>query len=320
MFHRKAIQLTSLDCFAIARNDKMSEIKPIDSKESYNSKNDPDYIACLDKGFVRLVEVMGDDQAIVQAARVSYGKGTKNLRADKALIHYLMQHRHTTPFEMIEFKFHCRMPVFVARQWIRHRTANVNEVSGRYSIMEECFWEPSAEDLRQQSSTNRQGSTEKHLEGEAAEKIVKEFKEEQKKLYKQYESYLDAGVAREIARANLPLSLYTEWYWKIDLHNLLHFLHLRMDPHAQKEIRIFAEAMAVFVKKRCPIAWEAFEEHFLNAATLSQKERKIISEVIQKNNLWKEIESKRLEELKKEEATPARIERELADLKKRLFV
>lgn len=297
----------------------MVEINPVDPKEDYDLKKDPNCIPCLDKGFVRLVEVMGGDHSIVQAARVSYGKGTKSVRADKALIHYLMQHRHTTPFEMVEFKFHCRMPIFVARQWIRHRTANVNEVSGRYSIMEECFWEPSADDLRKQSGTNRQGSTGEHLEGEAAAKIIKEFQEEQKQLYQQYESYLGAGVAREIARANLPLSLYTEWYWKIDLHNLLHFLSLRLDPHAQKEIRVFAEAMATFVKKHCPIAWEAFEEHFLNAVTFSQTEGKILSEVIQKNNLWKEIETKRLEELKKEEATDARIQRELTDLKRRLI-
>ena len=281
--------------------------------------SDPNTIACLDKGFVRLVEVMGDDHSIVQAARVSYGKGTKSLRADRALIFYLMQHRHTTPFEMVEFKFHCKMPIFVARQWIRHRTANVNEISGRYSILEECFWEPSAQDLRQQSGTNRQGSTEKLIDEETAKKIVKEFAEGQKKTYKQYESYLQAGVAREIARINLPLSLYTEWYWKIDLHNLLHFLHLRLDAHAQKEIRVFAEAMAVFVKKYCPIAWEAFEEHFLNAATLSQTERKIVAAVLQQKDLWKEIEARRLEQLKKEEASEARIERELAGLKKRLL-
>ena len=221
---------------------------------------------------------------------------------------------------MVEFKFHCKMPVFVARQWIRHRTANVNEISARYSVMEDCFWEPRLKDLRQQSSTNRQGSTEAHLEGAIAEKIVKEISDEQKKLYKQYENYLAAGVAREIARANLPLSLYTEWYWKIDLHNLLHFLHLRLDAHAQKEIRVFAEAMATFVKKQCPIAWEAFEEHFLNATTLSQTERKIVANVIEQKDLWKTIESKRLEELKKEEASESRIERELSDLKKRLFL
>lgn len=297
----------------------MSEINPVDPKEGYDPKKDPNCIPCLDKGFVRLVEVMGGDHSIVQAARVSYGKGTKNVRADKALIHYLMQHRHTTPFEMVEFKFHCRMPIFVARQWIRHRTANVNEVSGRYSILEECFWEPTPEDLRKQATANRQGSTEEHLEGEVAKKIVEQFKEEQRRLYQHYEGYLKEGAAKEIARANLPLSLYTEWYWKIDLHNLLHFLHLRMDAHAQKEIRVFAEAMACFVKQHCPIAWKAFEEHTLNAVTFSQTEGKILSEVIQRNGLWKEIETKRLEELKKEEVSDARMQRELTDLKRRLF-
>ncbi|MBI4125106.1 MAG: FAD-dependent thymidylate synthase [Deltaproteobacteria bacterium] len=297
----------------------MAEIQPVNPKEDYDPKQDPNCIACLDKGFVRLVEVMGGDHSIVQAARVSYGKGTKSVRADRALIHYLMQNRHTTPFEMVEFKFHCRMPIFVARQWIRHRTANVNEVSGRYSILEESFWEPTPEELRRQSGTNRQGSTGEHLEGKTAEKIAKEFREEQKNLYQQYESYLGAGVAREIARTNLPLSLYTEWYWKIDLHNLLHFLSLRMDAHAQKEIRIFAEAMAVFVKKQCPIAWEAFEEHVLKASHLSGSERQILSEVIRDNDLWKKIESARVEQLKQEEATTTRIQRELDDLKLRLL-
>lgn len=297
----------------------MTEIQPVNPKEGRTPEQDLDCIACLDKGFVRLVEVMGGDHSIVQAARVSYGKGTKSVRADRALIHYLMQHRHTTPFEMVEFKFHCRMPIFVARQWIRHRTANVNEVSGRYSIMEESFWEPAPEDLRKQSGTNRQGSTGEHLEGDAAQKIVKEFSDQQKTLYRQYENCLEAGVAREIARTNLPLSLYTEWYWKIDLHNLLHFLSLRLAPHAQKEIRVYAEAMAAFVKKLCPIAWEAFEEHVLNAVTFSQTEAKIVSGVIHKNNLWKEIERRRTEQLKKEEASEARIQRELADLKKRLL-
>ena len=297
-----------------------SEIKPVDPKEGYNPDKDPDCIRCLDHGFVRLVDVMGSDASIVQAARVSYGKGTKNVRFDRALIHYLMQHRHTTPFEMVEFKFHCKMPIFVARQWIRHRTANVNEVSGRYSVMEEVFWQPIAEDLRKQSSTNRQGSTDEHLEGTAAEKIVQEFQEEQRKLYQQYESYLAAGVAREVARSNLPLSLYTEWYWKIDLHNLLHFLSLRMDAHAQLEIRVFAEAMGVFVKRHCPIAWESFEEHVMGGSHLSRGDVAILSAAIQANDLWKVIEAAKRKELAKEEATPARIERELADLKKKLKI
>ena len=295
-----------------------NEIQPIDAKEGYNIDKDSNCIRCLDHGFVRLVDVMGDDQAIVQSARVSYGAGTKNVRADRGLIHYLMQHRHTTPFEMVEFKFHCKMPVFVARQWIRHRTANVNEVSGRYSVMEETFWAPTLEDLRKQSATNRQGSTGQHLEGATAENIVREFSTEQKRLYKQYETYLAAGVAREIARANLPLSLYTEWYWKIDLHNLLHFLSLRMDTHAQKEIRVFAEAMATFVKKSCPIAWESFEEHVLGSAQFSRQEMEAVSAVLQKQNVWEALSSARRKTLEAEEATPVRIERELAELKRKL--
>lgn len=296
-----------------------TEIQPIDPKEGYRPENDPNCITCLNYGFVRLVEVMGSDHSVVQAARVSYGKGTKSLRADRALIHYLLQHKHTTPFEMIEFKFHCRMPIFVARQWIRHRTANVNEVSGRYSIMEEMFWEPTPEDIRKQSFTNRQGSTNEAVTPATAEKICKEFIAEQKKLYQQYEGYLKEGMAREVARANLPLSLYTEWYWKIDLHNLLHFLQLRMDAHAQQEIRVFACAMAEFVKRHCPIVWEAFEEHQLHAAQFSASERKLLAELIEKNGLWKEIEQKRTAQLKADEATDKKIERELENLRNRLL-
>jgi len=294
------------------------ELSPVDPKEGYNPDTDPNCIRCLDHGFVRFIESMGTDASIVQAARVSYGKGTKSVRADRALIHYLMQHRHTTPFEMVEFKFHCKMPVFVARQWIRHRTANVNEVSGRYSVMEETFWEPTAEDLRKQSSTNRQGSAEEHLTGEAAEKIAQEFQEEQKRLYGQYEKYMEAGVAREIARANLPFSLYTEWYWKIDLHNLLHFLSLRLDTHAQKEIRVYAEAMASFVKKECPLAWEAFEEHVLFGAHLSRQEKIAISTILKSRRLVEEVADLRKKELEKEGASPARIEREIESFRKKL--
>lgn len=296
------------------------EIKPVDPKEGYDPKTDPNCTVCLDHGFVRLIEVMGDDSSIVQAARVSYGKGTKSVRADRSLIFYLMQHRHTTPFEMVEFKFHCKMPIFVARQWIRHRTANVNEMSGRYSIMEEVFWAPTLEDLRKQSTTNRQGSLEEEtVPIPEAKEIQKSFQEDQHRLYEEYEHYLSVGVAREVARANLPLSIYTEWYWKIDLHNLLHFLHLRLDAHAQKEIRIFAEAMAQFVRKACPIAWEAFEEHALHATSLSRSESLLVSQIAQEKELWPEIEALRLEQLKKEEASEARIERELSDLRRRLL-
>lgn len=303
-----------------ARSSTMSEFKPVDTKENYNPKDDPHFIPCLDHGFVRLVEVMGDDASIVQSARVSYGKGTKSLRADRALIFYLMQHQHTTPFEMVEFKFHTKMPIFVARQWIRHRTANINEVSGRYSIMEDVFWVPTLEDLRKQSTTNRQGSVDGDVISEPeAREIQKTFAEDQRRIYDEYQHYLNVGVAREVARANLPLSIYTEWYWKIDLHNLLHFLQLRLDAHAQKEIRVYAEAMGHFVKQQCPIAWEAFEEHALKATKLSHSEAELVAKTLEENNLWPELESARIEQLKKEEASPARIERELSDLKNRLI-
>lgn len=280
---------------------------------------DPNCIRCLDQGFVRLIDVMGDDASIVQAARVSYGAGTKSVRADRALVFYLMQHRHTTPFEMVEFKFHCKMPIFVARQWIRHRTANVNEISGRYSVIEDVFWTPSLEDFRTQSQTNRQGDQDAPpISEERAKELQKTFSAEQQATYKNYEHYLAEGVAREVARANLPLSTYTEWYWKIDLHNLLHFLHLRLDAHAQKEIRVYAEAMAHFVKQKCPIAWEAFEEHFLRAAIFSKTEAQLIFEVIAEKNLWPEIETRRLAQLKEEGASEARVQRELGDLKRRV--
>lgn len=302
----------------------MSEIEKNESQEKEDdektSENDHNCIRVLDQGFVRLVDVMGNDSSIVQSARVSYGKGTKSVRADQALIFYLMQHKHTTPFEMVEFKFHCRMPIYVARQWIRHRTANVNEISGRYSVMEDRFWVPKPEDFRTQAETNRQGEQDASpLPRAIAEKLLETFKKEQRLLYQNYESYLAAGVAREIARTNLPLSLYTEWYWKIDLHNLLHFLHLRLDAHAQKEIRVFAEAMAHFVKQNNPIAWGAFEEHGLHASHLSCKERNLIAGVIEEKGLWEEIKKRRVAQLKEEGASPVRLEREISDLKRRLI-
>lgn len=224
-------------------------------------------VQVLDKGFVRLIEVMGDDAGIVQAARVSYGKGTKSVSEDEGLIRYLMRHQHTTPFEMVEFKFHCRMPIFVARQWIRHRTANVNEVSARYSAMPDMFYEPEAELCTTQSAQNKQGGTGVQVENSA--EIAATFVDTQKQAYGQYQHYLESGMRRELARVNLPVSLYTEWYWKIDLHNLLHFLHLRMDSHAQYEIRVFAEAMASLVKPHVPLAWKAFEDYRVNSMKLS---------------------------------------------------
>ncbi len=235
-------------------------------------------VRVLDKGFVRLVDVMGDDSSIVQAARVSYGQGTKTVNEDEGLIRYLMRHRHTTPFEMVEFKFHCRMPIFVARQWIRHRTANVNEMSARYSEMPDLFYEPSAELCTTQSAQNRQGGTGEQVENAA--EVAAAFKRTQREIYGEYEGFLAKQMRRELARVNLPVSLYTEWYWKIDLHNLLHFLSLRLDPHAQYEIRVFAEAMAQMVKERVPMAWRAFDDYVLQGMRLTRGEIEVVKQLL----------------------------------------
>ncbi len=237
---------------------------------------------CLDKGFVRLVDYMGDDDAIVQAARVSYGKGTKTINMDRELIRYLMRHRHTSPFEMVEFKFHAKMPLFVARQWIRHRTANVNEYSGRYSEMKDEFYIPALDQVRPQSSDNKQGRSEFAFPEEEAAEICNTFEETQDLLFSQYNDLLSKNLARELARINLPLSTYTEWYWKIDLHNLLHFLALRLDAHAQYEIRVYAEKIAELIKPVVPMVWEAFEDYRLQGAELSRQELQIIKLLINK--------------------------------------
>ncbi|MBV6458030.1 MAG: Thymidylate synthase ThyX [Fimbriimonadaceae bacterium] len=229
-------------------------------------------IPVLDKGFVRLVDYLGGDQRIVQAARVSYGSGTKSVRQDRGLIHYLMKHEHTSPFEQVVLTFHTKMPIFVARQWVRHRTARLNEISGRYSIMRDEFYVPEADQLRIQSTDNKQARGEEALAPAEAERIRAEMVEDQSHLYRHYEGMLETGLAREIARANLPLSLYTEWYWQCDLHNLLRFLRLRLDAHAQYEIRVYAEAMATCVRAVAPIAFEAFEEHVMGAVTFSRAE------------------------------------------------
>lgn len=229
-------------------------------------------IACLDKGFVRLVDVMGDDAAIVQAARVSYGSGTKKVHEDRGLIRYLLRHLHTTPFEMVEFKFHIKLPIFVARQWIRHRTANVNEYSGRYSEMKDEFYVPALDQVRAQSSSNKQGRADEAFPMEQAKAIAESMSATQDRLYAEYQDLLEKDLAREIARINLPVSNYTEWYWKIDLHNLFHFLKLRIDPHAQYEIRVFAQAMADIVKEAVPIAYEAFEDYILKSQRFSRLE------------------------------------------------
>ncbi|MEE8437693.1 MAG: FAD-dependent thymidylate synthase [Candidatus Neomarinimicrobiota bacterium] len=233
-------------------------------------------IKCLDKGFVRLVDAMGGDDAIVQAARVSYGKGTQKVNQDRGLIRYLMRHRHTTPFEMVEFKFHCKMPIFVARQWVRHRTANINEYSLRYSAARDDFYMPDPEFIKYQSTLNKQGR-EGQVPEELKQKVLTYFKEISERSYELYQEMNAAGIARELARGILPVNIYTEWYWKNDLHNLLHFINLRASSHAQYEIRVYAEAMAEFVKKTAPIAWEAYEDYVIKGLRFSGLEKEALA-------------------------------------------
>jgi thymidylate synthase (FAD) len=229
-------------------------------------------IPVLDHGFIRVVDYMGDDAAIVQAARVSYGAGTKTARDDAGLIRYLMRHWHSTPFEMCELKLHVKLPVFVARQWIRHRTANVNEYSARYSILDREFYIPAPEHLAAQSKANNQGRGET-LAGDEAARVLAILRDDAGTAYDHYEAMLSTegqqGLARELARMNLPMNVYTQWYWKIDLHNLFHFLRLRADPHAQYEIRAYAEALCTVVRDWVPAAFAAFEDYRLNAVTFS---------------------------------------------------
>jgi len=254
-----------------------------------------------DHGLVALVDVMPRlapagktaDYAIVQAARVSYGEGTKQVNEDRGLIRYLARHRHTTPFEMVEFKFHHVMPIFVARQWIRHRTANVNEYSARYSVVRDRFYHPTAENVRKQSAANRQGGDEP-MDPVTAREFL-DYLDEIERGYARYEQFLQKGVAREIARIALPASVYTEWYWKIDLHNLFHFLSLRMDEHAQQEIRDYANAMFELIRPIVPIAAEAFLDYNLGALHLSRLEAEALrtgqplkSENKRENAEWEE--------------------------------
>jgi thymidylate synthase (FAD) len=237
-------------------------------------------IPVLDKGFVRLVDYMGGDQRIVQSARVSYGAGTKTVRQDQGLINYLMKNWHTSPFEQVQLTFHTKMPIFVARQWVRHRTARLNEISGRYSVMKDEFYVPEGENIRPQSTNNKQGRSDERFSSEEEADVIKLFQEEQSSIYANYEKLLEKGVARELARNNLPLSLYTEWYWQIDLNNLFHFLRLRLDAHAQFEIRAYAEAMAVCAKAVAPMAYQAFEEHILGSVTFSRAESVALSQLL----------------------------------------
>ena len=224
----------------------------------------------LDHGFVRVVDYMGGDASIVQAARVSYGKGTKKLREDTGLINYLMRNKHTTPFEMCEIKFHIKLPIFVARQWVRHRTANINEYSARYSVLDKEFYLPDRDNIAEQSSSNAQGRGEA-VDAEKADLVLDILQKDSASCYQHYEQMLDCNIARELARANLTLNYYTQWYWKIDLHNLLHFLKLRADPHAQYEIRAYASAMLDIVRLWTPITHSAFLNYSLNAFTFSAK-------------------------------------------------
>ncbi|MCB2109899.1 MAG: FAD-dependent thymidylate synthase [Defluviimonas sp.] len=228
----------------------------------------------LDHGLVRVIDYMGDDAAITQAARVSYGRGTRAVSNDEGLIRYLMRHWHSTPFEMCEVKFHVKLPVFVARQWIRHRTANVNEYSARYSILDREFYIPAPEHLAAQSTVNNQGRGEL-LEGEEAARVLDILRDDAMRAYDHYEDMLSQdgqkGLARELARMNLPANVYTQWYWKVDLHNLFHFLRLRADAHAQHEIRVYAETMCEIARDWVPLAYGAFEDYRLGGVSLSGK-------------------------------------------------
>ena len=245
----------------------------------------------LDHGFVRVVDYMGDDSSVVQSARVSYGKGTKKVSTDSGLIKYLMRHRHSTPFEMCEIKYHVKLPIFVARQWIRHRTANVNEYSARYSILDKEFYLPTKENLAAQSKNNRQGRGDL-INGKQADDILKILKEDAEKSYNDYETILNErydgtiinenqkGLARELARMNLTLNTYTQWYWKTDLLNLLNFLSLRADDHAQYEIRAYADVMIDSLKRWVPITYEAFMDYRMGGMELSSKGKSVISKMI----------------------------------------
>ena len=249
-------------------------------------------IPVLDHGFIRVVDYMGDDSSIVQAARVSYGRGTKKSLQDKGLINYLMRHRHTTPFEMCDIKFHIKLPIFIARQWIRHRTASVNEYSARYSILSNEFYVPQKINLSAQSAINKQGRSDDKLPDDVADRVLRIIKEDSEKCYRHYIEMMNeddqgniidentVGITRELARMNLTLNHYTEWYWKINLHNLLHFLALRADSHAQYEIRVYAQAMLDVVKAWVPYAYEAFVEHNMNGATISRKGIEIIRQML----------------------------------------
>ena len=238
-------------------------------------------VPVLDHGFVRVVDYMGDDGAVVQAARVSYGRGTRRALEDEGLIRYLMRHYHSTPFEMCEIKFHVKLPIFVARQWIRHRTANVNEYSARYSILDKDYYLPAPEQMAKQSTDNRQGRGEV-LDAETTARVMEMLRQDAEQTYGHYEEMLneETGLARELARMNLTLNTYTQWYWKTDLHNLFHFLRLRADSHAQYEIRVYAEAMLKLTEAWVPLSYKAFCDYRLGAVTFSAKMLDVLKKIL----------------------------------------
>ena len=250
----------------------------------------------LDHGFIRVIDYMGNDNSIVQAARVSYGKGTKKVNTDSGLIKYLMRHLHSTPFEMCEIKYHIKLPIFIARQWIRHRTANVNEYSARYSILDKEFYLPSKENLAAQSTSNRQGRGD-IINGGQAEKVLGLLKEDAERTYKNYEEMLNerydgtviddnkVGLARELARMNLTLNTYTQWYWKTDLLNLMNFLRLRADHHAQYEIRAYVDVMLDTLKKWVPITYDAFIDYRVGGTEVSSKGKEVLKKLINGHNI-----------------------------------
>tara|TARA_X000000950_G_C13850196_1_gene634149 strand:- start:841 stop:1767 length:927 start_codon:yes stop_codon:yes gene_type:complete len=265
----------------------------------------------LDHGFVRVIDYMGNDSSIVQAARVSYGKGTKQLNQDKSLINYLLSHRHSTPFEMNEIKFHVKLPIFVARQWIRHRTANVNEYSARYSILDNEFYIPNSKELKPQSKTNNQGRS-GDLDENEKKMYMRVLRENSKDTFQKYNFLLNQnddeakpdldrqGLTRELSRIVLPLNSYTQWYWKIDLHNFMHFLALRFDEHAQYEIRVYAEIMMNLMKKWVPLTYEAFLKNRLDSLVLSSEAIKFIKNKFHgKSNKETKISKREVSELKK---------------------
>lgn len=274
----------------IAENKLDNQTQRVTVKELEEILYQP--IKVLDHGFIRVIDYMGNDSSIVQAARVSYGAGTKKLNEDRGLIRYLLRHKHTTPFEMCEIKFHIKLPIFIARQWIRHRTANVNEYSARYSILGKDFYLPELDQMAPQSSKNHQGRSQEALPTEVAKHFQEIIRQDSENCYKHYELMLNQdssgniidesapNLARELARMNLTTNFYTEWYWKIDLHNLLHFLHLRADSHAQYEIQEYAKAMLDVVKKWVPFTYEAFEEYVVKSAHLSKTQLEIVKSMI----------------------------------------